>query len=707
MWALLLSAFLVVGCTSVSGDVDDNTPPNTENPGNGDNPDDDENPGNDDNTDDGENPGNDDNTDGKPVITLAQIEIEADKFTFEVKTTVEGTLGYAVVGEGVKAPSIDDMFAANSVEVVNKLNITVDNLNDKSNYTLYAILRAKEGGVLSAPKNLKFTTPDDGTANPITIKSATVDTIIFTIDIAGSYVFQCIDKLEVETAYGITIEDYITMPGIGIPASGPIEVEWINGGKYGVYDMFVRPDSDFYVIAAIAEGQEVVGDIFYKTVHTPKLPEANSDVVLELSDITSNSVKIKTTPDSNTVEYVVYVRDRKWSDDIINRYSRTKLADAVEASVGVGGWKLTQANEDVWKGLMPNTEYACHVVFKDAAGNRTLDITHFTTLATSQPAPVVELSLTNPTSDYHNKLNVNIFSEDAAKVQFAFNTKVAVDEQRNLYNSTDAEIVKEFGMWLTSEQVEAIRTTGLTLVQEDLFPEIEYVALITVLNEENTPTTKVTAKTTKAKATPKRVESDLFTSLLGKWRVSYDLVQYNGKEVRITGAEVTIAKGADSSTEEYYRSQNRLVIQGWPFNVEHDGTHVPLPYMSPTDLKDASNVWKNNPGLAMRDYGPKIFFEIAEGDVVTVPSERGEYFYNWSTDGTFYFYGADFDNEFTAPTTFPVTVSEDGNTITIDKCVSGEEFGYGVYYPSVFRMNAGTLSYWNIATSKIILERVK
>ena len=82
----------------------------------------------------------------------------------------------------------------------------------------------------------------------------------------------------------------------------------------------------------------------------------------------------------------------------------------------------------------------------------------------------------------------------------------------------------------------------------------------------------------------------------------------------------------------------------------------------------------------------------------------GEYFYNWASDGTFYFFGADIQNGFTAPATFPVTVSADGNTITIGACQSGAEFGYGIYRPAVFRYGTEP---WALATTDITLKRVK
>ena len=674
LWALLLGVLFVVGCNPDTPPVNDS--------GNG--------------------GGNDDpqpTPTEKPEITLAQTELTFDSFTFEVTTTVAGELGYAIVAEGYEVPKIDELYALNSAEVKDKATITISDLNDNTNYTLYAVLRA--GDQQSAPKTLKFTTPDDGVDNPIVIHSATYDTISFSINIPGSYVFQCIDKAYLEYN-NLTPEEYISMTGIGITSQGEITVDWVDGGTYGSYNMNVREDSDYYVIAAIAEGQTVVGDIFYKTTRTPKRPVSTAGLTTELTDITSTSVNIKTVPDSSVVDYYILVRDKEWSDSIVAGYGESMLATLVTYP-SAGSWQLTGANEAVWSGLEPSTEYICHIVVNDNKGAQALSLVPFTTLEPSSTAPAVEASLTADAEKGYCTLNLNLYSADAATVKFAFNTKADVDaERKNGYS--DEQIADMFGMSLSAEQVEAIRTTGLTLKQEDLFPEVEYVALISVKNAEKLETLKVTSATTPAKPVPARVESDLFTSLLGEWEVSYSLVQFNSKEVSIYNAKVTIAQGADDASADYYRSHNRLVIQGWPFNVEADGTHKPMPYYSPADLKDASSYWVNNPQLALRDFGPKVFLEIGEGGVVTMPSSRGEYFYNWATDGTFYFFGADIQNGFTAPATFPVTVSADGNTITIGACHSGEEFGYGIYRPAVFRYGTEP---WALATTDIVLKRVK
>ncbi len=642
-------------------------------------------------------------TDVNPEISISQVEVTPNAITFEVTTNVTGTIGYAVAPEGYKAPNADTWFTANSAEVSGTQQITLSGLNDDTNYTLYVILRAKDSGKLSAPKTLKFSTPDDGVANPITVFNTTYTTITFSIDIQGSYVYQCIDKAYLNFN-NLTIEEYIQTPGIGINAQGPIEIEWVDGQEFGAYVMHVREDSEYYVVAAITNGQDITNQIYYRETRTPKRPQSSAGLTTELKDITATSVNITTTPDSSVASYYVLVRDKAWSDGIVEGYGESMLATLVKYPTA-GSWVLTGANEAVWGDLMPETEYICHVLVVDNKGAEALSLIPFTTSEATSTPPTVEASLTLGTSDSHEALYLNLYSEQAHTVRVAFNTLADVDELRSA-NNTDAQIANNtmYSIELSAEQVAAIKSTGLSLKQEDLFPGVEYVAIVSVKNAEQKETIKVVANTTTAKPVPARVESALFTSLLGEWEVSYPLVQFNSIEVNITNAKVTIAAGADDETADYYRSHNRLVVQGWPFNVEADGTHAPIPYYSPADLKESAAYWRNFPALALRDYGPKIFLEIAEGDVITVPSSRSEYLYNWGIDGTFYFFGADLENEFTAPASFPVTLSEDGNTLTIGVCNSGAEFGYGNYRPSVFRY--GTEA-WALATGDIVLKRVK
>lgn len=640
-----------------------------------------------------------------PTISISQVEVTPESITFEVTTNVAGKLGYVASPDGFKAPKPDTWFTLNSKEISGTQQITITGLNDDTNYTLYAMLSATDSGQLSAPKSLKFTTPDDGVANPITILNTSYDRISFNINIAGSYVYQCIDE-EYLNYNHLTIEDYITTNGIGIRHSGELTIDWVNGTEFGTYKMNVRENSKYFVIAAITDGSTITDNIFYRETTTPKRPETNAGLTTELKDITSTSVTIKATPDANVAKYYVYVRDKKWSDEIVAGYDETMLKNLVK-NPSAGSWILEGEQEKVWSGLRAETEYICHIVIVDNKEAEAMFLYPFKTSERSAPAPKIDASITLDAENGHNTLYLNIFSEDASNVRVAFEPLADIVDLRDS-GKTDSGIANDdwYSIALTGEQVAAIKSTGLSIKMEDLFPGVEYAAIVSVKNEELTETVKLAANTTAEKPVPTRVESDLFTSLLGEWEVSYPLTQFNLVEVNIRNAKVTIAAGADEDTEEYYRSHNRLVIQGWPFNVENDGSFDPdsQPYYSPAALKEASSYWRENPALALRDYGPKIFLEIAEGDVITVPSSRGEYLYNWSGDGTFYFFGADLTNEFTAPASFPVVLSDGGNTLTIGACASGAEFGYGVYRPAVFRNIKDT---WALSTGDIVLKRVK
>lgn len=691
--SFLIAALCMIGCGEDEGIKNNQNQPE-EVPNNPDTPEDPEKPEDPENPEDPEKP-------EKPVITITEVDMTYYSYTFELTTTVEGEYGFICVKEGFDVPMFTDWFASNAGDITDKKTITVEELNDNTSYNLYVVLRSKGDGTYSDPKMVSFTTPDDGLSSPIVVENVTYDTISFTINIAGSYVFQCIDKAYLEYM-NVAPEVYITTPGIGIPANGEQTVEWYDGGKYGDYDMRVREDSDYYIIAAITEGQTITDQIYVCNTKTPKRPQSNAGLTTELKNITSTSVTIATTPDSAVSQYYVYVRDKEWADGIIAGYGESMLATLVK-NPSAGAWNLTSANEAKWEGLAPNTAYYCMVVVLDNVGAESFTKYEFATGEASLTAPKVELSMTRPTEDGDNTLALNIYSAEAASVRVAFKTKADVVAMRN-NDKDDAYIVNNDGVDLTAEQVEAIRTTGLSLKMEELYPSVEYIAIVSVKNVEKTETIKVTTMSTSAKPVPARVESELFTSLLGQWEVSYSLMQYNSVEVSIYNAPVTIAQGVDATTEQRYRDHNRLVVLGWPFNVSAQGTHEAIDLVTPAQLMEAdADYWGDYPELAYRDYGPKIFLEIGAGDVVTVPTSRNEYLYNWSNDGTFFFFGCDLNNQFTAPATFPVTVSADGNTITIGAHNSGAEFDYGVYRPAVFRDG----NFWAIATGDITLTRVK
>lgn len=621
----------------------------------------------------------------KPEITLTAGEVLANSFTFEVSTTVAGELGYAVVAEGNTNPTIDEIFARNTATVESKATITIEELNDNTNYTLFAILRATDGGTLSDPKKLTFTTPDDGVDNPITIDEVGYDNATFTINLPGRILFQCIDKAYLDTV-GQTIESYFRTEGIAIRVDGPLTVEWVNGNYYDAFEMRMREDSEYYVIAATCDSTtpypNITGEIFYKSFKTLRKPTSEAGITTQLKDITSTSVTIATEPDASVVSYYVMVRDKVWSDGIVDGYGEAMLLNLVK-NPSAGSWTLNATNEDTWAGLQPETDYYCHIVVIDDKGAEALTRIEFTTTAKTLGDPEIELSVTDPTTNPHNSLNLNLYCENAAEGKVVFRPTADVAERR-AEGYSDEQLVNYYGRDLSGEQISAIASTGLTILMEDLWPEVEYTVIVSIKNIEKSETIKATTHTTSKQAAAPRVESDLFTSLLGEWELTYTLVQENLLEVTVTET-VTIAQGVDDKSNADYRDQNQLVILGFPFEVSSKSEYIEIPVFTPAELLEARpNYYAKGENLIYRDYGPKIFLQIGEGDVITMPTSRNCYLYNWSDSGYLSFYGCDYSNKMTAPATFPVTLSADGNTLTIGAMHAGAEYNYGVYRPSVF-----------------------
>lgn len=689
LFALLIAAFCMIGCGEDNGiENKPNTPENPENP---------------------EDPTDKPST--KPEISITEVELTFNSYTFEITTNMPAEYGYVCEKDGFEVPPFYEWFTRNSGEVTDKATVTLDNLNDNTTYKLCIVLRSKADGTYSAPKMITFTTPDDGEVNPIIVENTTYESITFTINLTGRYIFIVVSQDEL-TFYGQTAEAYLEkINSVGVD---PYTYEWYNGGMYLDRQMVVHPDRLYYIVAAQCDSQNnIIGKTYQTTCNTPKKPAATGGVETELSNIGSTAVTIKTTPTSNIPEYYVYVKEVAWTESIINGYGESMLSTLIKRAATtedpsvIHAWKLTTANEQEWGDLVPNTAYDCLVLAVDDRGGETLSRKEFTTTGASSTAPEVDLSITAPAENSHMALNVNIYSATASTVRVAFMPTADVEALRK-EGDTDLKIVVDNGTTLSSDQAAAISSTGLSLLYTDLWYNTEYTAIVSVKNSEQLETLATASFSTTARPVPARVESELFTTLLGEWEVSYDFVDYSYMKQRIEGKVVTIAQGVDTTSEADYRAQNQLVILGWPFQID-DFVGGGYTYFDINDLMAANSYWANNPSLAYRDYGPKIFLEIAAGDVVTVPTALNTYLYNDAPNGGYKlnFFGCHYnegEESYTAPATFPVTVSDDGDTLVIGAHHSGEEFGFGIYRPAVFR---GTTEPRCIATSDIILKRVK
>ena len=566
------------------------------------------------------------------------------------------------------------------------------------NYTL-ASVGIDTYGIPSEVVRVPFSLTD--ISDVLNVCDITQNSFSFDINIEGDYIFYPIAKAELDY-YGVTATQYLEQ--FGIPGVDSNSYTWIDGNYYdSVYLMSVKPDRE-YILAAVQTDSDrnIISDLTYTLeFSTPPTASSEASVQTAYSDITSTSVKITTTPDSSIKHYYVYVRDKVWYDSIISGYGESMLATLLKHQ-SAGSWYLTGDNTDTWSGLIPSTEYCIGVLAVDNNDAEKLEIFNFTTLEASGIMPEVSIMLKPHSTKGHNTLSLNIKSENVATIYYAFTADADIKEELDKGYSV-ADLAKNRGVQLSAEEIAmSASSSGFNIELENLWRSTDYTCVVCAISAEQIETTASITATTNPEPVPTRVESDLFESLVGEWEISYEFMDYNYQQQVIEGAIVRIAAGVDDESAQEYRSLNRLVILDYPFQADWEIN--PIPSYVPEDLFKYS-YWNNNKSLAYRDYGPKFFLEIDANGNITIPTALNYNFYGWS-DNVMQFYGCDYDNQKTAPATFPVTLSDDGNTLTIKAHVSGSEFNNGVYRPAVFMKQSSGDKMWNAAITDIVLTRV-
>lgn len=230
-----------------------------------------------------------------------------------------------------------------------------------------------------------------------------------------------------------------------------------------------------------------------------------------------------------------------------------------------------------------------------------------------------------------------------------------------------------------------VKYTGeQTLSQKGLQPETSYTALVMLIDKQGNRAQLSATETTTAVEQNERVESELFESLLGEWSGVQTITDGYAEP---TQSEFTVRIVASVEDYDYdYRANNQLValVDGW-CNIAHYSIADLVEY----EIEDPELKW-----------GPKWVFDIAEGDVITMDGYAHHSVVGWMFFGDCFMLSAD-------PTTlgvtvdndFSVTLSEDGNTLTISSPVAN-------CYPSlVYNFDGvGWMAYY-CGASDIVITR--
>ena len=223
-----------------------------------------------------------------------------------------------------------------------------------------------------------------------------------------------------------------------------------------------------------------------------------------------------------------------------------------------------------------------------------------------------------------------------------------------------------------------------TLTEKGLKPETSYTALVMAVDKSGYRMQTSAVQVTEAVSQISRIESELFETLLGEWS-GVQTITDGYAEPMVNEFSVSIVRGVEDF-DYNYRDNNQLLalVDGW----------CQIGYYSVTDLveyeiEDADLKW-----------GPKWVLDIAEGDVITMDGHARNAVLGWFFFGnSFMFSGDPATQSLTLDTTFSVTLSEDGNTLTIASPVAGN-------YPSLaYNLDGfGWMGYY-YGASDIVLTR--
>ena len=220
--------------------------------------------------------------------------------------------------------------------------------------------------------------------------------------------------------------------------------------------------------------------------------------------------------------------------------------------------------------------------------------------------------------------------------------------------------------------------SGGTMPLTGLSPETSYTVLVFALDQNGAYLFERKDQATTAEQIPERVESTLFTELLGTWTARQTFMDYNEQTQQEfeneTVFDVTIV-GSISGYDRDYRKFNQLV-------AKLDG-YGGIPYY---DIAGLIAVGFPE-AQAKASFGPNLLLTISEGDVVTIDGKFRKVVYGWSQAGNAYMVSADYNKMvMDGENDIEVDVSEDKNTLTFRAPAS-----LSGYYPTLVTLQGQPL----------------
>ncbi|MEG2065102.1 MAG: hypothetical protein RRY23_08195 [Alistipes sp.] len=618
-----------------------------------------------------------------PKINLEIGAVTSNSITFTATPTQATKCAYVCVPAGESTPTTEEIIGGVGISIpADKASTkTLSELIDGTKYTIIAVVQNERGQNASISKEV--TTEALVFDRFLTFIRATKNSFSFHIKPQGTsgYSYLIIQSSELEgkpeslfptllSFYGTTAteEQTVTVTDMDTDADDNL-IEVIPGMEYTV------------LAAELDANGEIVGELSKEAFSTKTPAVSTATVTVSEVEITTTSIEYLSTPDQNIASYF-----QVWTTAVKYNKLMEKGEEAVRTLIFEEGKRYFKTEKIKKDRLTAGKEYVvATIAFDKAYDQANMLITKIATANPSTAAPTIDFKA-YVSDKYGAEFGAYSYNSICCDIKTTNTTtfKDCVMETSKVTallagGATLETIVKEHGLdWTMPEDLADLNSAEgyIGYWKSGIKSNTAYTIIVYAQNSYGTSTIASATATTTAKS---GVNSELFTLLLGDWTATMTVKNASAQSESIS-FPVTIAKGVNESTEIAYKNDNRLVCLGYAGKE----------YRSPQNLIDEVAYYKSHPSEAYVDYGPKWFLEIADGDVVTVPSSDkvaplyGYYEYPSYIAG---YNGSDVS----AQRAFAVEVSADKTQLTIKAYTVSES----LFYPSILNKKSNG---WGLIT---------
>ena len=477
------------------------------------------------------------------------------------------------------------------------------------------------------------------------------------------------------------------------------------------------------------------------------LPAEGEGVEVTLKKLTERTAYFEMVPSENCLSYHVL----PLSDEDYSMLTSFIGEAGMQAYVLNYGEPLAGGNEYVMTGLTVGANYHMMVTGLFEENGAVQTFYHETFSPQESTLPLCELVVTGvDEKNTHDKVyfNVKCTTKDADAVKYIANyVKDWIPEINSGYSYED--MVEMYGQNMTEDELKQVNSDE---GYEFFYTTYEDVATRLAVIAYNTDEKASQAfwADSKAAALPakEKVESTLYAELEGNWVLNYwDTQSYlsgensdKSKKYRQFNTVITTNpdfgpatyedwKGEESYEfvlgalgnnearvknlfEEYkavaayhqdkYAGQNQLVGVNWPcgYYTKASAQNVYTPW----DLFTSEYYSAYDSYELFYDFGPKVFFEVKDANTIVLKSDMNALPPLENFDGAYYMVGIGKNgtaNQYLLACEFPVTISEDKNTLTVHPV----EFEGILYYPGTVQYNYGYAYPQNVTPKELVYTR--